>query len=372
MMVASHWPPAPPTVSTLGPRPSRTELFSARPAPVLRAFATDWEDLTRATCPFLRAEWFALTARFLALGEPILLVARAAGHLRAALALCRQGRTLRSLDSAHTPRFDLVGDPGALPGLWRLLRTDDGWDTLRLDAVPQGSPLATTLPRLAEAEGCYVRIGPGPRSPWLSLDRFEARLSAKFRANLRRRAHKLGEATLERVTVVDQEALAAGLALEAAGWKGAGGTGTAIACEPRLRRFYTSLAHAFASRGELALCFLRVGARRIAFQLGLEDGRAYYLLKPGFDPAFAKFGPGQLLVHQVAADAARRGLEELDFLGWEMDWKREWTAETRPHVAVVIHRRTLRGSIRAAGDFVRSAARDLRQSGREGREEGAA
>jgi CelD/BcsL family acetyltransferase involved in cellulose biosynthesis len=369
MMVASHWPPVPATMPRLQPRSPRTELFSARPAPVLRAFAGDWAELTRAAHPFLRAEWFALTARFLAAGEPILLVARTGGRLRAALALCRQGRTLRSLDSAHTPRFDLVGDPAALPGLWRLLRTDDSWDTLRLDAVPQGSPLATALPRLAEAEGCYVRIGPGPRSPWLSLDRFETRLSAKFRGNLRRRAHKLGEVTLERVTVADAEALAAGLALEAAGWKGAGGTATAIVCEPRLRRFYKALAHAFACRGELALCFLRAGDRRIAFQFGLEDGRAYYLLKPGFNPAFAKFGPGQLLVHLVAADAARRGLQELDFLGWEMDWKREWTAETRPHVAVVIHRRTLRGSIRAASDLVRSAARGLRQAASE---EGAA
>jgi CelD/BcsL family acetyltransferase involved in cellulose biosynthesis len=310
----------------------------------------------------LAPEWFALAARLLVDGEPLIVCARRGDELVAALPLVRQGTILRSLGNDHTPRFDLVGDPAALPLLWQFLRTEPDWAVLRLETVPVTSTLARTLPQLARAAGFLVRVAPAAKSPWFALAGFEERLSAKFRSNLRRRARKLEEVAYERVATYDAAALDEGLALEAAGWKGARGLGTAIACDPRLRRFYHAIARTFAKRRQLTLAFLRARGRRIAFHLALEDARAYYLLKPGFDPAFASFGPGQLLVREAAADAARRGLLEFDFLGWEMDWKLEWTDCVHPHVHILVERSTLRGRLRhAARDVLRTRARTLRR-----------
>src|SRR5262249_13536135 len=155
------------------------------------------------------------------------------------------------------------------------------WDDLQLSHVPAGSPLATQLPELARAVGMRALVRPAERSPYFELSGFERRLGAKFRGNLRRRAKKLPQLAFERVSVYDARALDEGLALEAAGWKGQDGLGTAIACHARLARFYHAVARSFARRGRLTLAFLRTGERRIAFHFALEDERVYYLLKPG-------------------------------------------------------------------------------------------
>jgi hypothetical protein len=259
-------------------------------------------------------------------------------RLIAALPLVRRKRMLLGLATAHTPRFDLVGDAAALPALWRELRSDATWDRLELPYVPTDSPLATTLPHLARADGFLAVLSPGPRSPWFPLDKFEAALGSKFRGNLRRRAKKLGDVRFELIDRYDRAALDEGLALEAAGWKGKAGTGTAIACDPTLMRFYHATARVFAKRRQLALSFLRANGKRIAFHYALTDGRAYYLLKPGFDPAFASFGPGQLHVLHAATFADRQGLQEFDFLGWDMPWKLEWTSDVHAHATVRVYR----------------------------------
>ncbi len=186
------------------------------------------------------------------------------------------------------------------------------------------------------------------------MDRDRA-LDAKFRANLRRRAKKLaadiGPVELERVDGrLTPPALAArldeGFALEALGWKGA--RGTAIACDARLASRYRALAQAFAARGQLACYFLRAGGRRVAFHFALADGAVYYLFKPGFDPALARYGLGHLLVDAVARDLVARGVRELDFLGDDMPWKRDWTDAVRTHSFRYLFAPTARGRALAA------------------------
>jgi CelD/BcsL family acetyltransferase involved in cellulose biosynthesis len=211
--------------------------------------------------------------------------------------------------------------------------------------------------------GCW----PSVTSPYLPLpssaDDLDRQISSKFRGNLRRRARKLeadvGPLALERIDggatpgkadAVDSGALDAaldeGFALEAAGWKGE--LGTAIACDPRLRARYRALAHTFAARGRLACYFLKAGPRRVAFHFALVDDDTYYLLKPGFDPALASYGLGHLLVDAVARDLITRGIRELDFLGDDMPWKREWTEHSRAHNFDYIFAPTLRGRALAA------------------------
>lgn len=318
--------------------------------------------------PFFLPAWFAVQAVALARSprELRLLVAHDRGRLMAALPLLAEERrvagvrlrVLRSLSDDHSQRFDLVaeGDP-AIGALWRHLAADPSWDLVELREVPEGSRRAGRLHELAQEAGYPVSVWPSLRSPYLPLpttvEEFEARLDAKFRANLRRRRRnleKLGPVELERVTgqeasgsAVLDAALDEGLALEKGGWKGA--EGTAIACDPGLVRRYRSLAHVFARRGELSLHFLRVGGRRVAFHFAIERGGTYYLLKPGYDETLRQHGPGHLLVWEVARALIRRGARELDFLGNDMEWKREWTQLGRNHAWLSIYRPTLRGRV---------------------------
>jgi CelD/BcsL family acetyltransferase involved in cellulose biosynthesis len=364
--------------------PIRVEALRERGA--LSSLRADLERLAAAMAaagwtkgPFLTPDWLSVQAAALTnehdrarVGAFRLLVAHRDGRLVAALPLVVERRRLagmparlyRSLSDDHTQRFDLLlhpadADDAAAALVAHLARARD-WDALELQVILDDGGAADRLVEAARAAGLPIGAWPSMRSPYFALPAtvadLDQRLGAKLRGNLRRRAKKLaadvGPVTLERVdgagvSAVQLDALLdEGFALEAAGWKGA--RGTAIACDARLRARYLALAHAFAARGQLACYFLHAGARRVAFHYALVDGDTYYLFKPGFDPALASYGLGHLLVDAVARDLIARGLRELDFLGDDMPWKRDWTDTVRPHSFRYLFAPTARGRALAA------------------------
>ena len=285
----------------------------------------------RAAISALAPEWERLRSE----------VARAGGVEKRRIAGV-PARVLRSLSDDHSQRFDLLCSDGeAARALFVHLAADRTWDVLELrDALKSAG--VDKLIAAAEYAGHATAQWPAMVSPFLPLpstvEALEQQLSAKFRSNLRRRAKKLnaevGPVALERIpsdaprAVIDR-ALEDGFRLEAAGWKG--DQGTAIACDPALTARYAQLARTFAAQGKLALYFLTVAGERKAFHYAMIEEGIYYLFKPGYDPALASYGPGHLLVDAVIRDLIPRGVRELDFLGDDMPWKREWTDQARPH-----------------------------------------
>jgi CelD/BcsL family acetyltransferase involved in cellulose biosynthesis len=318
-----------------------------------RVFA-EWQTLARGAAPMLAPEFALLTARLLGDREILLFGARRGDALVAALPMVRRGRTLLTVRGEHTPRVDLVGDRAALPALWRALRDAGGWDVLEMQAVPADSPLAIALPKLAALDRCKVVVRETSRAPWFFVEGIEQRIHRRFRGDMRRLERQVGGVELEQVVTPDHGAMRDMLRLEAAAWKGA--AGTAIACSAELSSFYRAIARLFARRGELSIAFLRTRGIRIAGQFALEDTNTRYLIKVGYDPEYAHFGPGQLLVRETASDAARRGLRRYDLLGQDTPWKTKWTDLVRPHVRVRVYAPSALGRAR---HFVREVARPL-------------
>jgi CelD/BcsL family acetyltransferase involved in cellulose biosynthesis len=334
-MVASH-------------RASSIDIVEAHDLAGRPGLRAAWEALrARAVTrgPFLSWDWTVATAR--ALGPARILLAWRGGALVGALPLVAErrplarapARLLRSLSDDHSQRWDaMVDDDDVAAALVAHLLAERGWDALELRDAPAGPRNGVArLVAAARAAGCLVGTWPSQRSPYLTLG--VARGRAKFHANVRRRARRLagelGPVALERASL---DALDDGLELEALGWKGR--AGTAIACDPALAERYRDLARALAASGTLALDFLRAGGRRVAFHFAaIEDG-VYYLFKTGSDPALARHGLGHLLVAEVARDPA---LRELDFLGGDAPWKREWTDTVRAHDFTYVFRPTIYG-----------------------------
>ena len=356
----------------------RAAIAALRPA--WEALAADMAAAGETRGPFLSPDWFAIYAASLTerhddarVGDLRLLVVHRGGKLAAALPLIAErrrlagvpARVLRSLTDDHSQRFDVLlapgaeGDAAARALVAHLGRRRD-WDAVELQSVLARGAAADRLVAAARAAGWTDGEWTSMQSPFLPLpqtsDALDQQLGAKFRGNLRRRAKKLaaevGAVALERVDGRDLDAAALhllldeGFALEAAGWKGE--LGTAIACDAKLNRHYRALAHAFARRGQLACYFLTVGGRRVAFHFALVDDHTYYLLKPGFDPQLSSYGLGHLLVDAVARDLITRNIRELDFLGDDMPWKRDWTDQLRPQLCRYLFAPTLRGRALAA------------------------
>jgi len=267
------------------------------------------------------------------------------------------GLSVRKLDllhNDHTPKADwiIVRSPAeTYSALWNALRTSpDHWDLLQLSRLPNDSPTAAAVTSLAQREQCLTGSWRGDVSPFLTLsgtwDTYWASRSAKFRSNLRNRLSrlaKLGEPRLEVVHAGDADACEDALRLEASGWKAE--ARTSISSTPAVQQFYLSLAERAAARGWLRLMFLTVGDRRIAASYGACCDDTLFLLKTGYDPAYAACAPFKLLTYLAIQHGYAGGLREIDFLGNAEPWKLEWTDTSRTHDWIYVFADTMRARL---------------------------
>jgi CelD/BcsL family acetyltransferase involved in cellulose biosynthesis len=319
----------------------------------------EWDDLAEraGASPFLRPGWVCAGWRAFGRGELRVLAVRTAGRLDALLPLMSHRGVLRPPSDTETPEFGMLAvDSGSAQQL-----AEQALDTpaTRLDlapVAPDGLGVAELL-RRAAARGRRWLVRPAFASPYIRLTgttwaAYEHSLDAKRRRELRRRRRRLeerGELSLEvHADSADlAERLALGLFLERSGWKAA--HGTSIDSSPATRRFYHDIAEWAAGRGWLRLAYLRVDGRAIGFDLCLETARAHYLLKTGYDPEFAPYGPGALLRHAMIERAFAQGLETYEFLGTTQGdnnrWKLEWTDQTRELVRLQLFARSVGGTV---------------------------
>jgi CelD/BcsL family acetyltransferase involved in cellulose biosynthesis len=312
--------------------------------------------------PFLRHEWVRTWWECFGDGRQLhVLTVRAGSELVAIapLMLSRERvygltvRRLQTIANVHTQRADLIvgrGAEDAHRAIWDgLVNQKALWDVVVLCQVPGGSATLRRLPALAAEDGFPVVLAATTDSPCISLagrweDYFNG-LARKHRSNLRNRLKRLeqiGRVTLEVIQDGPQvgPALEEGLRIEAAAWKGR--ARSAILSRPELRRFYTQFAAWAAQRGWLQLQFLNVGGRRIAFGYSLCYKRRLYLLKPGYDPAYARYSPSNILLYLALRDAFASGILAYDLLGANDPWKREWTEEATPHTWLFVFGETPR------------------------------
>lgn len=351
------------------------------------AVEAEWNTLVAATegGPFLRHESIrAWIEAFAPRASLVILLARdRRGALSAALPLLAEwglfcglpARRLVAAANTHSCRFDMLAlDPvAAARAFLAHLERRGGWDVLRIIDVPAGGK-AWEIHRAALARRLPVGTWEAERSPFLAFPRSYAELLARksplFRANLRRRRRqleKLGTLSVERVTDDPQlsERLEQGFALEQRGWKGK--QGTAIAQDRRTHAFYTQMALAASRNGHLALFFLRLDGRPIAFHFGLVHGGIYYVPKLAYDESLVGCSPGLVLIEEAIRDGIERGLRGYDFLGDEAEWKNKWSTSVRPHHWIFVFRGTATGRAlrRAKFDWLPAVRGALRARPRE-------
>lgn len=273
--------------------------------------------------------------------------------------------------NVHSLRASLTVCPGAegdaaLQALWQAAKNLPQWDLIDVANVVEGNGL-DRLVALARTHGyrtarkrtsqtLYFPIDASvpdktvAQPPWLAGTR------PKFRSHLRRAKRQLeeqGTLALRHYGAADPEALDKFYALEASGWKGA--EGTAIRCDPRTRQFYDSVAQAAARDGYLSLDFLELNGKPIAGHFGFNLRGRYFLAKAGYDEAFRRHGPGQLLVNEILSETPQRWLREFDFVGPATWDESRWASARRTNYRVFIFRRSLYGALLHA---VRISARD--------------
>lgn len=334
----------------------------------LLALEGEWNDaVDRAAVahPFLRHEWVRMW--WDAFGESqrlnIVVVRHAARVCAIAPLMFERAqmygmpvRRLRFLQNDHTPRTDvIVADhiDDSYRALWHaILDAGPRWDVLQLNQIPSDSSSRERFEQLAVAARRQTGVWASGAAPYLQLssswEAYANGLSSKFRQNLRNRLGRLshlGQPTLE--VLAEPDAIRAGRddaqRLEDSGWKTT--EGTAIGSDPSVQRFYTLLTERAHECPWLRLLFLSVGGRRIATSYAAVYANKLFLLKTGYDPAFAKCSPFKLLTYFALQHAFDRHYCEFDFLGDTEPWKLEWTSTTRRHDWLFVFAGTPRGRL---------------------------
>jgi CelD/BcsL family acetyltransferase involved in cellulose biosynthesis len=203
------------------------------------------------------------------------------------------------------------------------------WDILVARHILEDSTLAAldiagryrwSLKR-AQTACSYIPIRP--------YEQVLVRLSKKALANLRQAANRLsrmGEPSYAAITGTSSlvEAFGDFLKLEGSGWKGAGGTGTALQVDSRLVDFYCCLTERLGVTGNCEIHLLQLDGRSIAAMFTVVSGGTSYALKVGYDETYGKASPAHLLIqHMMKYYAAGGVTHTLNFVT-AMDWVRPW------------------------------------------------
>jgi len=295
----------------------------------------EWERLARRTeaSPFLWPGWISAWWRAFGAGKLEIRAVYEDGDLTGVLPLYRsRGGVLSSTTNPHTAMFGfLAANEMAVQQLCDSLFSEKARriNLSLLSSTDVGVSLARTT---AEAAGYRVIENSMQGSPYLVVgdttwEAYESGLGKNLRQDLRRRRRRLEEEGQLTFDVFDgteglEKLLEEGFRVESSGWKEA--EGTSINALPATRRFYTEVAHWAAERGWLRLAFLRLDGRTIAFDYCLECHGIHYMIKTGYDPAYARFSPGKVLRHLMIARAFSEELDVYDLGGAIEPYKQKW------------------------------------------------
>lgn len=187
----------------------------------------------------------------------------------------------------------LPGEEGAVVAALLAFLGERGVATLDWDMLEEG-PFAAALDA-ACAGHAVRRVMPHRRA---CLTDVPPRLSRDHRRLARRLAEQGRLVTATTAEGFDPgRAREAFLALEAAGWKGAGGT--AFASHPATRAFFDEAIGGLMARGGASIDLLLLDDRPIAAGVVLIHGTRAWYWKTAYDEALARFSPGLLLSHAI-------------------------------------------------------------------------
>jgi CelD/BcsL family acetyltransferase involved in cellulose biosynthesis len=271
-------------------------------------------------------------------------------------------RIIRFLGGSQSALCDLVMPPDG----------DEEVQTLLLDAAREsghdfadlfGFPLDGRLSRAREQ--ARLDVVERVEAPILDMSSgfdsvYAAHTTSKRRNSDRRRANRLAAAGKIEVAIARSgtdlaTALERACDINRRRWQGRpDGSGFST---PRGERFQQEAAASLAELGVPRIVTLELDGQAIAFHYSFLLGDRLFVHRLGFDPEFARFGPGWHVMLEALRLAADDGATLVEYLGGDESYKLELSDRIEPLGEGVGMTRTLRGRAGAALILQRIAAR---------------
>jgi len=168
--------------------------------------------------------------------------------------------------------------------------------------------------------------------------------SKNLKASLRKSEQRLNEAgpwAVSTQSVGDSNEIPARfdafLTLEASGWKGAAGTGSAIALNTDARDFFAALLACISGGFDPQIALLYLKEKPIAAQFSILVNGTRHILKIGYDEATSKYSPGQVLMAAVLKEACSSAVGCVSLVT-NMPWHATWRPVGEPTCSVLVFR----------------------------------
>jgi CelD/BcsL family acetyltransferase involved in cellulose biosynthesis len=332
-------------------RTRSTSLEALTTTDALESLRAEWERLwrrARAT-PFQAPAWLLPWWKHVGCGQLASLAVRDAddGELVgfAPLYIFRDDRGLRHLfplGIATTDRIDALADPGRENEIARAIAEHvagirDQWDVLEWPQLAQNAVL------LRCRWPATWRVGSKrcEANPVLALPARLPESMAKNLAYCRRRVAREQASRIETADASNTHALLDALAaLHAKRWARRDMPG--VLREPGVLAGHREAVPQLLVQGLLRLFGLRLGERIVGVVFALADApvvpqRRWYSYIGGFDPEFAAYSPGTLLIGHAIETATAEGASAFDFLRGAESYKYRWGAIDEPMFALTIN-----------------------------------
>lgn len=350
--------------------------MSLRPAPAaipflehigddeaLAALAPEWDHLladSGLASPFLTWAWVSawketlgadhtpavVAARHPADGRLLGLAPFAVQERRAPGGLRYRALVFLGSGPAAPDHLDLMVRRGwesaAAAPLWGAALRSTRPDLADLDGLRSGGLLEALTLRRRTDRGRFAEPIPCPYLPLPpTWEEYRAGLGRNLRQNLRRYARRLeeeasGPVTRRLVVHPDEVDLTlddlARLHQQVRRARGQAGAFRS----PTMTAFHHLAAHRFLEAGRLRLHRLDVDGKAVAVIYCVRQGDVVSFYTTGYDPGYARYGPGRdLMAHAIGA-AIAEGATEFDFLRGDEPYKDHWGARLRDDWRVVL------------------------------------
>jgi hypothetical protein len=206
-------------------------------------------------------------------------------------------------------------------------------NVISLPSFNAESPDYDAIIKALEARGGeHLRLAESAR-PFVTSE-FGVKRSGSTRKKLRQdwnRLSALGSVDIvnERAPDAVREAFESFLVLEAGSWKGT--QGTALLCDEKDAGFVRRLVSGLADQGNASVALLRIDGLAIAAQVLMYCGTMAYTWKTAFNPDYAKYSPGALLIDKITEELfATPGIDAIDSCSAEGSFMAQlWTGRQK-------------------------------------------
>jgi CelD/BcsL family acetyltransferase involved in cellulose biosynthesis len=215
------------------------------------------------------------------------------------------------------------------------------WDWIELKEIPEPTENPSLLGKMFADVPATLKLKKRVCNicPYISLppsyNLLMKGLSKNMRQNLNKYLRRIEERHHVELEKYDEAGLSVGEAMEVfirlneARWASQGRLGSFESKEPAFSNFHMDIAKGFADKGWLGLYFLTADGEPISVQYTFEYGQKMYYYLAGFNPQYATYSVGNLIIMFLLEKCIEKGLKEYDLMRGNEPYKNMWTKSYR-------------------------------------------